>query len=302
MPEDEVTLYALPSNKPFDVIVPTHNNLGLTIECLDALYTNTSFPFHLIVVDDSIDLTPLYIRNFQKEHDNITYIHSDEPFKTGNQFFNRAFEKCKHEFVATVMNSVRVEPEWEIVALTMLENTPKIGTIGLKSLFASDGKIESAGIALVNFDQTFNATTDLGRGLPGHRLAIVRPVDAVQWALAIHRREAVYPLDEDVYYGFKGWDDLDNCFAIKQKGWEVYYCGMGCGYHKPRATRASSTADSLFQNRVNAEKFYKRWNMWEEFKKQYKLPDDYEGIKEGDEQTATDRVWKILTVADAHEG
>ena len=73
-----------------DVHVPTHGHLELTIRCLDALYRHTQAPFHLIVTDDSTDLTPLWFNQFLKQHDKVTYIHSDVPYKSGNQFFNRA--------------------------------------------------------------------------------------------------------------------------------------------------------------------------------------------------------------------
>ena len=282
------------AKEPFDIIVPTHNKLNLTVQCLDAIYEHTKLPFHLIIVDDSTDFTPKYVESLDK--DNITFIHSDEPFKTGNQFFNVALEKCKHEYVATVMNSVRVESEWEFEAVNLLNQNKNIGTIGLKCLYP-DGRIESAGIALMGFDKTFNGTAEIGRNLPGHRLAMIYEVDAVQWALAIHRVAALKGnIDSDTFYGFRGWDDIDNCFAVKSKGWKVFFCGMGCGYHRPRSTRGTSTKEGLVQNRANAEKFYKRWGMFEDYKKHFNLPDDYDGIKD----EMPDEMWSTLQDIDAY--
>jgi len=300
MSDEKFNFTGIPEDTVIDIIVPTHGHLELTIQCLDALYNNTKTKFHLVIVDDSTDLTPLYIRGFQKERDNITFIHSDEPFKTGNQFFNKALEKCENEYVATVMNSVRVEPDWEVAAVGILNQNPDIGTIGLKCIF-DDHRIESAGIALIDFGTTYNSTTDIGRGQPAHRLCSIRECDAVQWAFALHRRKAIQGnIDNDIFYGFKGWDDLDNCYSIRQKGWKVFYCGLGVGYHKPRATRGSTTAEAIIQNKINAEKFYKRWNKWEEYKAHYKLPKDYEGLNLDDEMESTqDKMWKLMATVDA---
>jgi GT2 family glycosyltransferase len=243
-----------------DVIMPTHGRIDLTTRAIHALYENTSAKFHLIIVDDSDDLTPIYIEALQKEKGNITFIHSDEPFKCGNQIFNIGLEHCKYDFVATVMNSVFVEPEWEMVAIKLMKENPKIGAIGFKCLFPS-GVIESAGIGMMGF-----TPVDLGREYPGHRLSSVYECPAVQWAFALLRKEAIKGnLEEDVFNGFKGWDDIDNCFVLRKNGWKVFYCGLGCGYHEPRSTRGSDTIESHQANRQNAEAFYKRWGYWDKY-------------------------------------
>ncbi len=245
---------------PIDIIVPAHNHLGLTIKCIEALYKNTISPFHLIVVCDSTDLTPLWFAQFVKEHDNITYLHHDVPYKTGNQFFNEALEYCKHEFVATVMNSITVEPDWELVAIEILKSDPKIATIGLKCLFPW-GTIESAGIS-------FNAfiPTDIGVHLPAHRLSSAYEVQAVQWAFAIHRVSAIKGvLDPYIFNGFVGWDDIDNCFVLRKKGFKILYSGVGVGYHEPRASRGRDDEEGGKLNRENAVTFWKRWGYWEQY-------------------------------------
>jgi len=256
---DPATEYAI------DVVIPTHNHLGLTIRSLDALYTNTRSPFHLVIVDDSVDLTPLYLTQFCKEHNNITYIHSDVPYKTGNQIFNKGFEHAKTPYLATVMNSVRVEPDWEQGPLQLMNGDPKVGVVGCKCLFPS-GFIESAGIKMNKY-----LPCDLGRDWPGHRMGLTFISDAVQWAFAVVRVEAVKGmgmLEEGVFHGFRGWDDIDNCFCLKKAGWKVLFCGSSVGYHEPRATRGVNTPEGMQQNKENGINFYKRWGLWDEYIKQ----------------------------------
>ncbi len=248
--------------KNFDVILTTHNNLELTIKSIKALYAFTTVPFHLIVVDDSTDLTPLYIERLQKEHNNITLIHSSEPYKEGNQLFNIGLKHAKYDFVATVMNSVMVEPDWERVALQFMYEHPEVGIVGLKQLLPW-GRIESAGIAFDGY-----RPIDLGRDHPGHRFVALFERDAVAWALAILRKEAVNGnLPEGIYHPFKGWDDIDNCFVLREKGFKVYYCGYGCGIHETRATRGSDTEEAINLNKQNCETFCKRWGLWEQYLK-----------------------------------
>lgn len=262
-------------SEPIDIILPTHGRLtDLTIPCVQALYAHTKSLFHLIVVDDSTpdmddgkDKTPQWFKSLQIEQANITFIHSDEPYKCGNQIFNLGLAYGNNPFIATVMNSVRVEPDWEIVAIKMMLDNPKIGIIGLKCLKLGwspeeDGQIESAGISING-----HIPSDMGRDEPGHRLTVSYPCYSLQWAFALLRRDAVVDnLDENLYEGFVGFDDIDNTLVLRSKGWEAWYCGFGAGYHQTHATRGSSKDEALLKNRINAEIFYKRWGYWDMFR------------------------------------
>jgi GT2 family glycosyltransferase len=261
MSREEIAIGAETGKIPIDIMVPTHNKLELTIQCINSIYDYTKAPFHLIVVDDSTDLTPLYFRSLSKEKQNLTFIHSDEPFKSGNQFFNIAMEHCQTKYMATVMNSMKVEPDWENVAIQLMEGQPKIGVIIFKCLFPW-GLIESAGITVMNF-----TPTDMGRDFPGHRLSSCFDVQAGQWAFAMLRVEACKGvLDEDLFNGFKGWDDIDNCFVVKNAGWKIVYDGLGVGYHTPRATRGDNTKRAYLENLQNGQLFYKRWGYWDAYR------------------------------------
>ena len=256
----EVYLASFP-NPLMDILVPTHGHLELTIKCIQSLYMYTQTPFHLIILDDSppedLGMTAIYVHEQQKEKTNITYIHSNIHWKTGNTFFNAGLKYCKTAYVVTCMNSMTVEPVWEIVALDLMRKDPLVGTVGFKCLFPN-GLIESAGIAFVG-----HLPTDMGRDEPGYRVNEIREAQAVQWAFAMHRKKAIEGnLDEEVFNGHVGWDDIDNCLVVKSKGWKILYCGLGCGIHQPRATRGSNSIEASKLNWQNAHRFFKRWDLW----------------------------------------
>jgi GT2 family glycosyltransferase len=252
----------MPEKEPqLDILVISHNHIELISNCLINLYRNTAnTPFHLIILDDSTDLVPIWLNQFCKEHDNITCVHSSVPYKNGNQIFEKAFTLCKTPYMATIMNSIKVEPEWEIGGLQLMNNDPKIGCLGFKCLFPS-GRIESAGIQILKY-----LPIDIGRDQEGWRLAISREVPACQWAFALVRVEAAKgTLDVEGFHGFRGWDDIDDCFVLKKNGWKIFYCGEGVGIHEPRATRGDDSELAAKENRENGQYFYKRWGLWDEF-------------------------------------
>lgn len=257
---------------PIDIIVPVHGKCQLTRQCIGALYANTTTPFHLIILDDTeasikhgsyhrvdaTDTTRHYLEFLARESNNVTYINAAYPYKRGNEFFEDGFRRCKHEYVATVMNSVAVDWDWNRVALDLMKQDAQIGIIGFKNLFPH-GAIESAGIMLDK-----HIPIDIGRDEPGYaaKFTTIGEVPAVQWAFALLRKQAVVNVLPQDMYGFVGWDDIDNCFVVKRRGWKIVYCGYGSGIHFPRHTRGSDQPESLRRNRQNARIFWKRNGLW----------------------------------------
>ncbi len=283
---------------PIDIILPVHGKPELTIKCVKSLYHYTQVPFHLIVLDDTdasieqgsyhrvdpAEVTSPYFERLVKQHDNITYINHKTPWKEGNEFFNEGFKHCKYDYVATVMNSITVEPHWETTALQLFEAKPEVGIIGFKCLFPW-GTIESAGIIFQG-----HVPCDFGRDEPSFRHSDTREVPAAQWAFAMLRKKAVVGnLEEGVFYGHVGWDDIDNCFSVTNKGWKILYCGAGVGTHQPRATRGNDSSDAHKKNVYNSHTFYKRWGFWQIFQEANKMDVSYK-LKPETKETLTNVV------------
>ena len=254
----------------FDIIVLAHGHMELTIRAVKAIYNNTTSPFHLIVMDDSTpdmdegtDLTPEWFERFAKAHDNITYVHSDKQYRGSHHIFTEAFKKCKTPFAAVVVNSLVVEPEWDIPALQIMKSNPKIGVLGLKCIRMGTELLESCGLAVV----TNNAgLSDIGHGQSGHRMSKAYQCDAAQWAFCLLRVEAVAPnLGPDIYHGWKGIEEFEHEFTMREKGWEVWYCGISVGYHQTLATRQAKGVEDLRLNLENKEIFFKRWGFWPKY-------------------------------------
>ncbi len=296
---------------PIDIILPVHGNVELTQKCVNTIYNHTKVPFHLIILDDteasaiygsrspiaSTETVHQYLRALTPLRSNITYVSPSMPYRCGNEMFEDGFSHCQTDYVATVMNSTLVEPEWETVALELMTEDPKIGVIGFKCLFphgiVNGGLIESAGIFFHNY-----MPCDFGRDLPGHRCTEVVEVVACQWAFALLRRKACQGnLDLTSYNGFVGWDDIDNCMEVKKRGWKILYCGYGVGYHYPRATRGSDDMESHRENKENAHTFYTKWGLWNQYQEAINTMDVSSRLKDETKKTISATVLEaqILT-------
>ncbi len=251
-------------NPKLDILVPTHNHLEQTMPCILALYKYTTAPFHLIVADDSTDgLTPRYLKKLQKEHDNVTLIHPNEPYKNSYEFINDGLNKCKTPYMALVVNSMTVEPEWQVAGLHLMDTKSDTAIIGFKALRRATGVIESAGLIVA---EDGSSIRDIGAGQVSHHLSKVYECPAVQFAFVLLRVEAVKgSMDECYYNGFRGWEEFETCFSLREKGWKILYCGLGVGLHQAYATRENREPKALQENLENREIFAKRWGFWEKY-------------------------------------
>jgi GT2 family glycosyltransferase len=211
----------------FDVLLLTYNRLELTINCVNALYKNTDYPFRLTVIDDSTDLTPEYFERLCRERDNIQFLHEDQHFENWDKKFNLGLEKTDCPFVVMLGNSNLVEHSWISSGLELIKRDPDIGVVGFKTVYPN-GLIQNAGIFVCD-----NDVRCIGGGEPGHRYSFTYEVDAVGGNVCLYRREVFeeVPFDFSYYLPYAGHIDIDHCLTLKERGWKVYYCGSGVVYH-----------------------------------------------------------------------
>jgi GT2 family glycosyltransferase len=212
----------------FDVLLPTHNRLESSINCVNALYKNTTeHSFLLTVLDDSTDLTPEYFERLCKEKDNIQFIHSDIEFYNWDKKFNLGLEKTDCPLVVLLGNSNLVEPGWISYGLELIKYNLDIGVVGFKTV-SPNGLIENAGVTVCD-----DNVRCIGKGEPGHRYSFTYEVDAVGGNVCLYRRDALkqVPFNFSEYLPYSGHVDIDHCLSLKEKGWKVYYCGSGTVYH-----------------------------------------------------------------------
>ena len=242
-----------------DIIMATHNHLGSTIRAVEALYANTKSPFNLTFIDDSTDLTPTYIYQLRAEHNNINLVRPEEKLTGGNQIINIGFRNTSSPIIVFLTNSMEVEPEWIEVPLHMMEEMKEVAIVGNKNLFPH-GTIENAGIY---FHKPMMHHENYGVGDPAHRWTHLREVDAVGFCLAFLRRECVYPLEENHYLEFCGFEDVDTCFQMRKKGYKVYYCGYSSAYHYAYTTRGLPEKwdeETWRKYEENRKRFVERWS------------------------------------------
>jgi GT2 family glycosyltransferase len=226
------------------VVVASYNTRDLLRACLATLRGATrSLSAEVIVVDNSSeDGTPAMVASDFPE---VTLIANptNDGFARAN---NRALKNARGRFVLLLNPDTLVPPDTIDPLIAFLRDHPKVGLVGCR-VDRPDGRLDeackrsfptpwSALLRFLGVDRLFGGKKSYRR--LGDDPAGRYEVDAVVGAFMLLRRETledVGGLDED-YFMFG--EDLDWCYRVKQRDWQIYYLGdKSIVHHKGASTR-----------------------------------------------------------------
>jgi len=217
-------------NKPLvDIIVVNYNGRKLLKDCFKSL-SNTNYPkskFKIIMVDNcSIDGSCDFVKkNFPK----VKIIKNDaNNYCKAN---NLGIKASRAKYVALVNNDVKVDKNWLIELVKVMEDDPSVAACCSKALYPN-GTMQNAGlIPLPNF-----YWEERGAGKKGKEYDYIEELDALNNASTLYRREYIEKvgyLDED-FVMFA--EDIDISFRLKQQGFKLVFAPDSIVYHKFHGT------------------------------------------------------------------
>lgn len=239
------------------VIVVNWNTRDLLAQCLRSVYaTAGDLALEVLVVDNaSSDGSVAMVR---QDFSQVRLICNEENvgFARAN---NQALAACRGRY-ALLFNSDAIALPGSLAALVALTDAhPDAGIVGAK-LVNADGSFQASYTDFPSLHSELLILTGLGRLLfgswyPSHSPAqsrSPRPVDYVEGACLLVRREAweqVGGMDED-YFMYA--EEVDWCYRMRQAGWQIYYApapithlGGGSSRHRPTQREAD-----LYRSRV----------------------------------------------------
>ncbi|WP_447973761.1 glycosyltransferase [Nitrospira sp. Kam-Ns4a] len=259
-----------PAAHPYtaSIIIPVFNKVELTRQCLTALAQVThGVTYEVIVVDNaSSDETPAFLRSLGGDVQ-IIRNPDNRGFATA---CNQGAHAARGQYLVFLNNDTIPLPGWLTALVDEAEQHPEVAIVGSRLLYP-DGTIQHAGIA---FSRTWFRPYHLYRGFPADAAVVNRRRDlqAVTAACCLVRREAyeaVGGFDEAYRNGF---EDVDLCLRIRDRGGRIVYQPRSVLYHLESQTEGRFTHDE-----ANGHRWFTRWSQswWLPDEDLLTVPDGY---------------------------
>ncbi len=252
------------------IAIINYNTKGLLEECLSSLLQYPpSCEYEILVIDNaSTDGSPDLVRDlfpgvklFPNPR-NVGYAAA----------VNQAFRGSDSEFVLVLNPDVVVTPGAVDALHRYMRSNPRVGIAGSK-LLNPDGTLQHSCRRFYNLKTLLYRRTFLGKIFSGSPVitehlmadwdhAAPRQVDWILGACMMVRRSAVEevgPADERFFLYF---EDVDWCYRMKSRGWEVHYCPDSVMVHHHRRDSARGVfGPGLRAHLASVFRFYEKWSM-----------------------------------------
>jgi GT2 family glycosyltransferase/SAM-dependent methyltransferase len=237
------------------IVIPVHNQAAATLACLRALFMNSDgVGYEVIVVDDASGAEVVDLLGRVR---GVRVLRND-----ANQGFlrsvNRGIAAARGKHVVLLNNDTEVQGGWLKALVELVESADDVGAVAAK-LLLPDGPIQEAGGIVWRDGSAMHA----GRG--EHRFEAsfnyVRPVDYGSAACLLVRGDVLRDLGGfDERYAPAYYEDVDLCFAVRERGLRVLYQPRAEVVHHEGTSHGIDVTTGVKANQMrNAAIFHEKW-------------------------------------------
>jgi GT2 family glycosyltransferase len=233
------------------VIIPVYNKAPLTRQCLDALLSRPpqGADAEILVVDDrSTDATRQLLDGYGARVRVLTHL-TNTGFAAA---CNDGAAAAAGEYLVFLNNDTVPQPGWLDALVRYADGHPRAAAVGAKLLFPND-TVQHAGVVICPDLMPRHVYA----GFPADHPAVnvSRRFQVVTAACLLVRR-ALFEQSGGFDTAFvNGFEDVDLCLRLGERGHEVHYCHESVLYHLESVTRPSRSA----AEKANVRLYRSRW-------------------------------------------
>jgi GT2 family glycosyltransferase len=237
------------------IVVPVHNQLAYTLDCIEAIKENTSeIAYEIIIVDDcSSDQTESVL----SARDDIIYLRNE-----ANLGFirscNKGADRASKTYLCFLNNDTRVLPFWLSALVNTFELHENVGLAGSKLLYP-DGRLQEAGSLIWKDGSAWNWGRSQDPNDPRYNYA--RHADYCSAASILIPRALFSALGGfDTHFAPAYCEDCDLAFKIRSLGLATIYQPLSQIIHFEGVSSGTDTSRGVKKHQIaNTEKLAKRW-------------------------------------------
>lgn len=225
--------------KDVSIIIPVHNRRDLTERCLESIAGSTNqVTYEVIVVDNgSTDGTRELLDAIDGDF-TVVANKLNEGFASA---CNRGARIANGRYLLFLNNDTEVPDNYLDVLTSCAAKHPEVAAIGAKLIYPN-GKAQHAGIAFDEEGTPFHIFQNFAADHPA--ICESREMAAVTAACMLIEKkhfESVFGFDASYQNGF---EDVDLCLKLAQKGLRSYYCADCTILHHEESTEGRKTHDA----------------------------------------------------------
>ncbi len=232
------------------IIVPVFNKAELTQQCLVKLAEVTQgLEYEVIVVDNhSTDGTVEFLSRLGGD---VQVIRNEDNLGFAKAC-NQGAAAARGRYLVFLNNDTIPLTGWLTALVQEVEQRPDVAVVGSKLLY-EDGTIQHAGVA---FSRATFSPYHIYRGFPADSPAATRrrELQCVTAACMLVRREVFASVDGFDEGYRNGFEDVDLCLKIHERGWRIVYQPESVLYHLE-----SRTPGRKAHEQDNARRLFERW-------------------------------------------
>ena len=212
------------------IVIPVFNQAEMTEKCLFAVAENTGDDpdYGVVVVDNGSTDWTMYLLHAMEGDVRVLNNDRNEGFARACNKGAGAVGKGEEEYLLFLNNDTVPRPGWLRALTEVADRSPEIGIVGAKLVYPDTGKIQHAGIAMVE-----GVPDHINRGLDEDdpRVNEEMDCDMVTGACLLIRKtlfEGLGGFDADF---INGVEDVDLCLRARDLGFRVVYCPQSVVEH-----------------------------------------------------------------------
>lgn len=235
-------------NPLISIITPLYNQVDLTRAYVQSLErTCASVPYELILVDNaSTDGTAAYLDTIEHRH-RVVRMDNNVGYARANNFGARM---ARAPVLGLLNNDLLLLEGWLQPMLDIFTLRDRVGLVGNVQLNARTGRVDHAGFVF----SREGVGVHYGRDYPQWLLRARASFAAVTAACCLVRRETFLEFDGFDEGYVNGYEDVDLCLRLGERGYRHYVAASSVVYHHVSASRGRKKRED-----VNRTRFLHRW-------------------------------------------